>query len=264
MGSGPGAGGFASERRGLRAGLATIYREFAPPERLRPYVECFWTVAGGGEHRVLPDGCEDIVFQKGGPLVAVGAMTRARVYMVGAGYEALGARFHPGMARAFLRTPGNELTDRSPDLSAVWGARGERLARRMGAAGNAREAMRLLEEELRPGDGDWGAARRMTLWVVERGGRVRVDDLARCAGLSERHLRRIFLERTGLTPKMFCRVVRFRSAVSSVAARDRSVGWAERALELGYYDQSHMANEFRELSGLAMADFSKTVGHVGM
>ncbi len=213
---------------------------------------------GDGDHRVLPDGCEDIVFQRGGPLLAVGAMTRARVHAVGAGYEALGARFHPGMAREFLGIPGNELTDCSPDLSAAWGARGKRLERRMGAAGDAREAMRLLEEELWPGDGEPGAARKMTLWVMENGGRVRVDDLARYAGLSERHLRRVFLERTGLTPKMFCRVVRFRGLVASVAAGDN--GWAERALDLGYYDQSHMANEFRELSGVAMADFSKTVG----
>ena len=138
-------------------------------------------------------------------------MTRARVHAVGAGYEALGARFHPGMARAFLGIPGNELTDRSPELSALWGARGERLARRIGAADDAREAMSLLEEGLVPGREDSNGARQMTLWVVERGGRVRVDDLARYAGLSQRHLRRVFLERTGLTPKMFCRVVRFRA-----------------------------------------------------
>ncbi len=240
------------------------YREFTPPERLRAYVESFWTVAGGGgEHRVLPDGCEDIVFQKGGPLLAVGAMTCARVHAVGVGYEALGARFHPGMAREFLRVPGNELTDRSPDLSALWGARGERLARRMGAAGDAREAMSLLEAELPSPEEDSGAVRRMTLWVVENGGRVRVDDLARWAGLSQRHLRRVFLERTGLSPKMFCRVVRFRGLIERLTAREAAVGWAERALDSGYYDQSHMANEFRELSGLTMADFSKTVGGVG-
>ena len=56
-------------------------KECAPPAALAPYVECFWSRTAsepdppGGTHRVLPDGCLDIIFSERGAVV-VGAMTR--------------------------------------------------------------------------------------------------------------------------------------------------------------------------------------------
>src|SRR5262249_10105407 len=60
------------------------YREYPPPDRLRPWIECFWTrelgAAAPGTHRVLPDGCIDILFEAAGSsaagLFVVGMMTR--------------------------------------------------------------------------------------------------------------------------------------------------------------------------------------------
>ena len=47
------------------------YAEHAPPPDLAPYVACFWTGASSpvptcrAVHRVLPDGCVDIIFAFG-------------------------------------------------------------------------------------------------------------------------------------------------------------------------------------------------------
>ncbi|MGJ5817805.1 DUF6597 domain-containing transcriptional factor [Paludibaculum fermentans] len=232
------------------------YREHAPPAHLAASVECFWTYDADPaqpEQRVLPDACEDIVFlPDSGLLAAVGTMTKAQVYSHAHSQTVVGVRFHPSMARPFLVVAGSELADEMVDLGGLWGVRGEQLRGRMSAAESGAEAVALLAGELRPVEET--PAQRMVLWVAEQGGRVRLDDLARFAGLSQRHLRRIFLEQTGVSPKLFCRVVRFRSLVSRLAQKNEA-NWADLALDYGYYDQSHLVNEFRELSGLTPTAF---------
>jgi hypothetical protein len=57
------------------------YRERSPSAALAPYVEAFWTIdtpSGAPSHRVLPDGCMDLLFDASGGRI-VGAMTRAVV-----------------------------------------------------------------------------------------------------------------------------------------------------------------------------------------
>src|SRR5690349_17466514 len=85
------------------------YVEIAPSPALRPWVECFWTrsdAAPSGTHRVLPDGCADLVFDRtSGASAAVGTMTKPLLLTPGAPSDFLGVRFHPGRAAAFLRMP---------------------------------------------------------------------------------------------------------------------------------------------------------------
>src|SRR5688500_1177213 len=95
------------------------YREHPAPAVLRPFVECFWTREPGTReepgaavvHRVLPDGCIDIVFEfapvGGAPesIRAVGTMTRPLVVNAVTDDSFVGVRFRPARASAFLRLP---------------------------------------------------------------------------------------------------------------------------------------------------------------
>src|SRR5207247_9984800 len=55
---------------------------------------------------------------------------------------------------------------------------------------------------------------------------------------------------TTLFRSLYCRFVRFREVVRQVAAGGR-VDWADVALAGGYYDQAHLAHEFRDFSGMS-------------
>ena len=83
-------------------------------------------------------------------------------------------------------------------------------------------------------------------------GAVSVADLAAETGWSARHLGEQFRAETGLSPKAGARVVRFdrarRRLLRQQAERGRVV-LAELAAECGYYDQAHLAREFRDLAG---------------
>ena len=77
------------------------------------------------------------------------------------------------------------------------------------------------------------------------------DVLGRLAA-EARHLGEQFRAETGLSPKAGARVVRFnlarRRLLRQQADRGRVV-LAELATECGYYDQAHLAREFRDLAG---------------
>jgi len=78
-------------------------------------------------------------------------------------------------------------------------------------------------------------------------GNLRVSDLARQAGVGERHLERLFVEAVGLPPKLYARVVRYQR-VRAALARGAKPG-AALAQCFGYTDQSHLLRDLRSLSG---------------
>jgi AraC-like DNA-binding protein len=53
----------------------------------------------------------------------------------------------------------------------------------------------------------------------------------------------------GLTPKLYCRVLRFHHAIEQAGSVDRG-SWAELALGAGYADQPHFNRDFREFAGV--------------
>jgi AraC-like DNA-binding protein len=79
-----------------------------------------------------------------------------------------------------------------------------------------------------------------------------VGAVAREAGWSPRRLQDLFLAETGLTPKAACRVTRFHRARTLLGRRTAAGAPADLAgiaAACGYFDQAHLAREFRDLAG---------------
>lgn len=255
------------------------YQEFPPSPRLAAHIECFWAHCADEPipaYRVLPDGCADILFERPGMhrgrgLIVVGAMTRAQSFALPARQFTLGVRFRPTMAARFLGVPAPEIVDAMIALEDAWDlARTRRLLDQLAESKSSAECIRRFEAELAPPPA-LDPAEKAIAWLVESCGQISVEDLAEAASLSPRQFRRVCLERSGLTPKRLARILRFRHATTHATAhaaphsqRDAAQaahqlhrrGWADIALECGYYDQAHLINEFREFSGLAPSEFA--------
>lgn len=208
-----------------------------PTAALRPWVECFWTVRDDGEtreQRVLPDGCADLIFNlSDGSGSAVGTMTRPIVAAPEG--DLLGVRFKPGRAAAFLRIPLAEITDARVPLAELW--------RDDPHAFSIQELEAALLKRLQPEvDPRVDAAIDRIVRGAERVERIAAD-----VGISRQHLARQFLHHVGVPPKTFARVMRFRRVLDSLGGDD--VDWADVAAANGYYDQSHLIADFRELAG---------------
>ena len=227
------------------------YSEQAAGGPLARWVECAWvleTASAVPLHRVPPDGCVDIIYDRELGLRVVGAMTVEQRFEFPEGAEQIGVRFRPGMAGAFLEVSPAELTDRTVPLADLPGRRGGELHRKLDDARSIRDAMRLLVAGLPAPECDPSPVQGAIEALAVARGNADLDQLARQANLSPRQFRRRCLEESGLAPKHLARVLRFRHACA-IARRERAVNWADVALDAGYFDQSHFIRDFREFTG---------------
>jgi AraC-like DNA-binding protein len=79
-------------------------------------------------------------------------------------------------------------------------------------------------------------------------GLVSIDALSTSACLSRRQYERVFAEYIGSSPKQFLRTLRFQNTLFEKQLNQK-ISLTELAYTCGYYDQAHMINDYRLLSG---------------
>jgi AraC-like DNA-binding protein len=257
------------------------YREYSPCPALRPYVQCYWAgstdaMSSGPDrvHRVVPDGCIDILVEfsyrtadTGQPTVPrfgdrtsiVGTMSRPLIVTAPDPTCFIGVRFKPGKATGFLGVSAGELTDQSIALSEVWRRDVYRLEDGLTDRHTIGQKLAFLEaallERLKLKKDDDPYVEPLVGLILQRRGAVAIEALSEFAGISRQHVARKFDRYVGITPKLFCRVVRFQDLMKTIRLTDK-VDWATTALDFGYYDQAHMISEFKKFSGLTPASFA--------
>jgi AraC-like DNA-binding protein len=231
------------------------YREILPAARLARYVECYWSREerqGTPGHSVLPDGCVDILFSAryGEPvdLSIVGLMTTRHEVDLPVGQCLFGVRFRPGMAAAFIPEAGR-LTDMTEPIENLLGATGRELFDKLGDSANPAEKAAIMDRFLRPLE-PRDESQRVLARLASCD--LSVDGVASETGMSARQLRRVCVQRAGVSPKYLTRILRFRRAAEGIQAAAVTVtppNWAEFAAGCGYFDQAHFIREFREFMG---------------
>jgi AraC-like DNA-binding protein len=156
----------------------------------------------------------------------------------------------PPGAFALFGVPMHELARRTVPLEDVLGRSGVELVDRLSEAPDWCSRFALLGREIERRAAEAQPASPGVEWawhrISETRGRVRVGTLCEELGWSARRLAARFREEVGLPPKTVARLLRFEHA-AELLEQGRSL--AETAYASGYYDQSHLTNEFREITG---------------
>ena len=159
---------------------------------------------------------------------------------------------------ALLGLPMDELAGRTVDAPAVLGAR-ETLGEELADLDDWPNRFALLDRALLRRLGRTRPPSSEVMWAwdqLSRGyGRVPVGDLTAELGWSRRRIASRFREEVGLTPKRAARLLRFERARALLDGADRP-SLADVALESGFYDQSHLSNEFRRVTGVSPAAYA--------
>ena len=198
-------------------GPGVWYEELPPPPPLAPWVAVCWQIVTEVDFdlRIPPDGCMDLI--RGD---VVGSFSSVGIARLPAGSVSRGTRFHPGGLPALCGVPATELVD---------------LRLPIGDVVPRFRSLERLALDAAPPDPLVRA-----VWASRD-----VRDVARESGYSARQLRRRVLAATGHSPKRLMRIARMQRLLLDGGGES----WARAAVEHGYYDEAHMANDVRELVG---------------
>lgn len=81
-----------------------------------------------------------------------------------------------------------------------------------------------------------------------------IDKIAQSACLSPRQFERNFLNRIGVSPKFYSRVVRF-NEVMKIREKHPNQSWMHIAFETGYFDHMHLLRDFKQFTGVVPSNF---------
>jgi AraC-like DNA-binding protein len=164
--------------------------------------------------------------------------------------------FEVGGAAPFFPLPLSEAGDRLVPLDDVWGRDGAVLRERLLEASTPEAKLDLVERTLLRHLGigrDADPLVRYAAAALSRG--AAVFEVASDVGVLPKTFVRRFREQAGMTPKRFARVHRMQRMLHAASCLDEP-NWPRLAVEHGYYDQAHLVNDFRELTGTTPTAYS--------
>lgn len=220
------------------------YSETLPPPELDGLVEAVWTLDaasdGWVDHRAVPDGCIELIRRHAGrsiwrteqpPLFVTGLALQPAVLRFSGDARFTGIRLWPWAWHALGGAPCNGFADGWRTI-----AESDPLAALLVGEDDPMQRLGEVLDGLRP----------PPIAAIRHA--ASVDALARLTQLSTRQLQRICAKETGMAPRSYLRLLRFRAAVSGI--QDTGALLADTAAASGYADQAHMTREFRSLGGL--------------
>ncbi|MBX4897561.1 helix-turn-helix domain-containing protein [Rhizobium bangladeshense] len=242
--------------RALLAARAGRYRECAPPPTLRRHFNRLWsnTLCDGPPPvvAIVPDGYCDLLWMDN-RLVVAGPDRTATFPVIRPGSTVIGARFAPGAAASWLKTPLSALVGLSVPLADIGRKETSDFEARLrdcpDPAAAASMFGRLLEEAAR---NEEEPARDAAVIFAAADSGSPATGLPDRLGISERQLRRRCHHHFGYGAKTLERIRRFQRFLD-LCRRADTLPLARIALEAGFADQAHMTREVGELSTLTPA-----------
>ena len=250
------------------------YTEFKPTKGLENYVESYWHIGlMGSPDKVskpnicipkgtielivtLNEGKTEVLSETGWQLlddvVVVGIQTSAITWRIYGGTQKFGIRLKPETFVLLFGLPVADLYQKHIGLKSIMGNRLDWFIERLRCAADTNARIAIVESFLykklaltKTGDNILSQAIRK-IWKEE--GNISTSSLSKSMFIGERQLQRLFKSAVGISPKLYSRIIRFRSAYEQ-ALSGKSPGWTDVAYSLGYTDQAHFVKDFKSFTG---------------
>jgi AraC-like DNA-binding protein len=240
---------------------SAYYREVLPDLRLQPYICCYWEAKSlksfpeSFSYKVVADGCVDICFSPGLSKYnfLFGLITKFNDFQLENPFHLIGIRFLPGMFSQFFKFDLHEIINSTGEMAAIAPSTADFIDKSF----SPEQKLEVIKGSL-----DMYMLKRLfsvnpdfdnrlfnsVNIILEKKGVFNPDKIMDL-GISARHLRRVFKNYIGCSPKAFSKIVRFqnilRAAPSVDILRESNIFY-----DLGYYDQSHFIKEFKTFYGI--------------
>lgn len=237
------------------------YHEIGPAAALVSYVQCYaeFLVLEAPprpyRHLVVPDGCPHLTYLRPaaprGAVVLAGPRTQSVEHVITGPLLCWDVKLRPH-GFGLLRRDAGEWLGRMEAPSGELSDLAHRMETGLGRCDTVDEAGSVLDALLLPFLESAPPIDELVAGVVARieasNGSEPIGELAAGLTVGERQLQRRFRTATGITPKQFSRIRRFRACARNLIAT-RPEQWGRVAMAHGYADQAHLNREFARLSG---------------
>lgn len=248
-----------------------LYREFQPNNLLTPYIEAYWIACGFHEpeefHRILPDGCVDIILSLNAsahfglnpfcPNI-IGTMTTFYNGSYASDVNLVGIRFRPAGFTAFCRVPIYEFTDRRIDLTLVESLFDQHFYANLPEKETTEEVIQHLDSYFMQKLNKLFIPEKQIVYAIQlirqSNGLLSLNEIANESCLSLRHFERKFKTVVGISPKAFCKIMKFQYTCNYLKINSDSNLYIT-AIDCGYYDKAHLIKDFKLLSGTPPSHF---------
>lgn len=256
-------------RRPVKAGKFRHSRRSPAPDVafwIAHYWMISWDLRGCEPHfgESLPHPNIHLVFGEGAATIH-GVQTNKFERLLEGRAQVFGVKFRPGGFRPFFKSPISKLTDRSISAAEVLGEEIEELGTLALSLSNEEEkieaANAFFRRRLPKTNETIELADRLVERILNEPEIGTVDDLVERTGIGKRSLQRIFNEYVGVSPKWVIRRYRLHELIEKLNSGDK-LNWAQLALELGYFDQAHLINDFKVFIGWSPSRYQRMVSTI--
>lgn len=253
-----------------------FYREELPSAETAHFILSFWEFKVDAQipapvmHEVFPDGCVSIVFFRNKnshfQRFFTNRINLKSIYVpVSAGDTLWGMRILPEACFLFFGKKASEAGNQIYDENLAGKRFSPELEKQLSGCEDFSRAVEVYEIYAReygvkPGEIDKRLAKATRIFI-ESEGLAKISETAKEIGLSQRQFERNYRKASGLTPKQFASICRFRATTLDML-RNSEQNWANRAAEKGFTDQSHLNREFSRLTGNSPVEFSENVKRI--
>ena len=237
-------------------------RRSAPPE-LASWIDHYWMVywdLRGCEPRqveTLPHPNVHVVFEEPESR-AWGISTTKFSRLLEGKSHSFGIKFTPGGFFPFLGSSVSSLANRSVPVRQIFGDAACAIEQtilatededEMAAAANA-----FLLDRIPKPDKKVDEARQLVAHILRERDILTVENFAARTGIGVRSLQRLFSQYVGASPKWVIRRYRLHELLEQMHSGKRP-DWAQLAVDLGYFDQAHLINDFKSIVGYAPTEY---------
>ncbi|HSX01493.1 MAG TPA: AraC family transcriptional regulator [Candidatus Saccharimonas sp.] len=248
----------------VRAAQHFRVERYLPSAALAPFVEYYWisrwSLEPGQRYtaEILPDACVNLAFRADRGWLT-GVTTGKYEYEVRGRGVIAAVKFTPGGFRAFWPHTMTALTDRTLPAVRVFRGTGPDFRRQLTGHLDADIVARLeaLLLEHRPAvDANLRRVASIIQAVVDDPSIRTVQEVLPIFNLSERTLQHLFQTHVGAGLKWIIMRCRLQEA-ARLALINSAPNWTHIAAELGYADQSHFVNDFKQVMGKTPTQYAK-------
>ena len=252
------------------------YKEYHPHPLLQNLVQCYFVCENDStvltDDKVFAAGCIEILFNIGPeapqqiqhgklisrPNIQLWGQTIEPFNFVSSGKHSMfGIRFFPHTAACFFNEPLDQFNNQVLDFTDIGGKEAATLQAKLSETKSLEGRIEMVDKFfIRKLDVPLDKIKLVSSIIDDLAKEdffENIDSVASRYGLSARHLQTIFLQYTGLTPKLFYKITRFQKSLRLITGSDQSLTTV--AYRCGYFDQAHFIKDFKFFTGSTPSRF---------